>query len=161
MKKISIFIISLFMASSYVFSEDTQNIQEKKAEPAVKIEKLAVGTNVDKRELVGESTTFSSDTSRVYVWTRVVEVSTTPTTVDFVFYFNDKKVDDVKLDIKGTPFRTWAIKTVMPGNWKVELRDAEGNVVSTSEFKVESSSISGEASASATLDQDSKTTSTK
>jgi len=148
MKKISIFILSLFVASSYVFSQNAQDIQQTKPEPAVKIEKLAVGTNVDKRELVGESTTFSSDTSRVYVWTRVVEVSTIPTTVDLVFYFNDKKVDDIKLDIKGVPFRTWVIKTVFPGNWKVDLIDSEGNVIATSEFKVENSSISNKVAAS-------------
>jgi hypothetical protein len=70
----------------------------------------------------------------------VVEVSTVPASIDFVFYVNDKKVDDVKLDIKGVPFRTWVIKTVTPGKWKVDIVDVEGNIASTSEFNVEETS---------------------
>ena len=45
----------------------------------------------------------------------------------------------VTLPVNGSPWRTWSRKTIPPewaGEWRVEIRDAQGNLLDTRSFTV-------------------------
>jgi len=111
---------------------------EAAAAPAaveIKAEKAVVATEIKDKEPVGENTVFSGVES-VYFWNKIT-ASATPAKIKHVYYLNDKMVNTIELEIKGSPYRTWTKKTVLPGKWKVELTDEAGTVISTVEFTVE------------------------
>ncbi len=102
---------------------------------SVQIEKIAVGTGVQDRELVGQATEFSASLGRVYCWTKVT-AQNVPTSVKHVWYLDGKKSAEVTLNVKYPRTRTWSNKAVGPGLWKVEVLDESGSVLSSVEFKV-------------------------
>ncbi|PIS46478.1 MAG: hypothetical protein COT17_08355 [Elusimicrobia bacterium CG08_land_8_20_14_0_20_51_18] len=103
--------------------------------PAIRVEKLAVGTAVVKRELIGESRVFPKETASVYVWTKL-KADNPPCAVNFVYYLNGKKVREITLNVKFSTYRTWTIKNVSVGDWKVELQDENGAVLASAAFLV-------------------------
>jgi hypothetical protein len=116
-------------------SETGEEISKSKLE----IKKFACGTAVEERELQGEATTFPSDIERIYCWSLITGCEE-PTTVEHVWYYGNKEIARVPLDVKYPRMRTWSYKTMMPqwiGDWKVELVDIDGQVLATSLFKVE------------------------
>jgi len=117
--------------------------QEKpKAEPAAKEMTLAravVGTGVDNMEPVGAAASFPAATEKVYCF---IEASNIPKDMElsFVWSLGGKEVRKINLPVKAGPkWRTWAYKNVagQKGDWKVEIKDAEGKVLKEINFKVE------------------------
>lgn len=113
----------------------------------IKAEKAVVATEIKDKEPIGENTTFSGVES-VYFWNKIT-ASATPTKIKHVYYLNEKMVNTIELEIKGSPYRTWTKKTVLPGKWKVEVTDEAGTVLSTVEFTVEAAAAATEAAAPA------------
>lgn len=109
----------------------------------IKAEKAVVATEIKDKEPVGENTVFSGVES-VYFWNKIT-ASATPAKIKHVYYLNDKMVNTIELEIKGSPYRTWTKKTVLPGKWKVELTDEAGTVISTVEFTVEAAAAAAPA----------------
>jgi hypothetical protein len=117
--------------------------QEKpKAEAGAKgmtVSRAVVGTGVDKMEPVGAAETFPATTEKVYCF---VEVNNIPkdTDLSFVWSLGGKEVRKLDLPVKAGPqWRTWAYKNLggQKGDWKVEIKDAEGKVLKEVKFKVE------------------------
>ena len=80
---------------------------------------------------------MESDT--VYLWTRVTGAQP-GTVIRHVWFRGDDEVSNVELMINGSPWRTWSRKTITAewgGSWRVEVRDAAGNVLETVSFTVE------------------------
>jgi hypothetical protein len=51
---------------------------------------------------------------------------------------NGETVSEVPLTLKGSPFRTWSRKTLATaGDWKLQVVDANGNVLKEIRFKVQ------------------------
>jgi len=101
----------------------------------VKVEKLAIGTAVDNKEITGEAAEFPESAGRVYCWTKVT-AEQVPATVKHVWTADGKKEAEVSLDVKYASTRTWSSKAVWPGSWKVEAVDDKGTVLSSKEFTV-------------------------
>ncbi|KAF0124054.1 MAG: hypothetical protein FD189_2553 [Elusimicrobia bacterium] len=108
---------------------------EKPAAPAVKVEKIVTAAGVEEKEPVGEAKAFGEDTTRVFTWTRIA-AEQPPVTVTHNYYFGGKRVAQVELDIKSSPYRVWSSKAVGPGEWKVEVTDEAGKVLATARFTV-------------------------
>ncbi len=117
--------------------------QEKpKAESAVKEMTLAravVGTGVEKMEPVGTAETFPATTEKVFCF---IEANNIPKDMElaFVWSLGGKELWKINLPVKAGPkWRTWAHKNVagQKGDWKVEIKDAEGKVLKEEKFKVE------------------------
>jgi len=102
---------------------------------SVQIEKIAIGTGIQDRELVGQATEFSASLGRVYCWTKVI-AQNVPTSVKHVWYLDGKKSVEITLNVKYPRTRTWSNKAIRPGSWKVEVLDESGSAVSSVEFKV-------------------------
>ena len=102
---------------------------------AVEVEVVIAASIVD-REPIGGGTLFPADVGRVAGWTRVTGAANT--TIEHVWRHDDLEFV-VPLNIGGSPWRTWSTKTIPSewvGEWTLEVRDANGDVISTTTFTV-------------------------
>jgi hypothetical protein len=108
---------------------------EQKAAPEIKVEKIATAAAVENREPVNETAAFEKGVGRVFTWTKVT-ASQVPARIKHVYYADGKKAGEIELNVNSSPYRVWSSKAVWPGNWKVEVTDEAGNVLSSAEFTV-------------------------
>ncbi len=108
------------------------------AQSDLTVPESSVATSVVDRMPSGVAMTFQADVGRVYAWTRI-QGAEGSTTVHHVWIHGDVERADVELSIGGSPWRTWSDKAIVPewtGDWRVEVRDAGGNVLETIRFTV-------------------------
>jgi len=120
---------------------------QEKAKPEVTIKeaagfniaRLVVGTGVENREPVGVAETFPASTGKVYCFLEATNI-TKDSEVSFVWFYGQKEMLKVILPLKmGPRWRTNASKNLggLKGEWKVEIKDGEGNLVRDVKFRVE------------------------
>ena len=147
MKKYGIWILILVLTvltmGSMVFpafaQEKSKEEKAAKEGPGFSIARLVVGTGVENREPVGMAETFPASTEKVYCFLEATNI-TQDTEVSFVWFHGEKEIWKLSLPLKmGPKWRTNASKTVsgLPGDWKVEIKDVDGNLVQDVKFKVE------------------------
>lgn len=103
------------------------------------IARLVVGTGVENSELIGIAETFPVSTEKVYSFIEATDIPK-DTEVSFVWFHDDKELSKISLPLKmGPRWRTWAVKNLrgLKGDWKVEIRDANGKLLKDAKFKVE------------------------
>jgi hypothetical protein len=103
------------------------------------IARLVVGTGIENREPVGVAETFPASTEKVYCFLEATNIAE-DTQVSFVWFYGEKEMLNFSLTLKmGSRWRTNASKNIagMKGDWKVELRDSNGNLLKEIKFKVE------------------------
>lgn len=102
----------------------------------MKVDALKFGINVQQMEIVGEASSFSKTTGRVYCWARVSGGQ--GRFVKLKWYYNGTEVGDTKLDIISNSMRTYSYRTVTgkPGQWSVEVVDPSGVVLHSAGFSV-------------------------
>jgi len=94
-----------------------------------------VGTGVEDRQLVGAADRFAEGT-QVSFWTRV-ENGTRGEAIDHVWSREGVEAARISLTLGGSPWRTHSAKTLWQGsagNWTVEARDENGQVLARREF---------------------------
>ncbi len=128
-------LISFILAASVSAAYAQTAPAETKPAPAIKVERIVTATGVEKREPVGETSSFDSSVTRVYTWTKIT-AEQAPATIKHVYYLNDKMVREIPLSVNSSPYRVWSVKNVVPGNWKVEITDEAGTVLSSAVFTV-------------------------
>lgn len=129
-KLVVLFIIMVFLS--------LLQAQEAK-QTMLQVKDFAFCTGVENRTPVGVDSLFPSDVGRVYTFTKIVGASE-PTSIFHVYYYNDKEMARIELKIGGSPWRTWSYKTILPewkGTWKLEVLDADGNVLTSKTFKIQ------------------------
>jgi hypothetical protein len=107
------------------------------AETGIEIPKYGVGTGVVDRELEGETETFEEET-QAFFWT-LVTGGKDGDRIQHVWLHEGTEVVSVGLSIGGAHWRTYSRKNLYKGSvgsWVVEARDADGNVLASSEFTV-------------------------
>lgn len=103
------------------------------------IARLVVGTGVEKSEPVGVAETFPASTEKVYCFLEATNIAK-DTEVSFVWIYGQKEMLKTTLPLKmGAKWRTYANKNLraLKGEWKVEIRGPDGNVLKDIKFKVE------------------------
>ncbi|MFA5975306.1 MAG: DUF2914 domain-containing protein [Elusimicrobiota bacterium] len=138
MKKVQVLIGAAFLALSL---GEGRVAAETDAKPvlnakSVQIEKVAVGTAIENRELLGEAKTFEESVPRVYCWTKVM-TEHAPLKIKHVWYADGEKEAEVALDVNYSAVRTWSSKSIWPGSWKVDITNEVDEVLATSEFTVQ------------------------
>jgi hypothetical protein len=108
---------------------------EPSQEPACVIEKLVMARTVENREPVDESVEFDASLGKVYCWMNV-KCPTPPKTMKHVWYKGDQKVFQLALEIKYATMRTWSIKGISPGDWRVDVVDEADQVIGSMKFQV-------------------------
>ena len=117
-----------------LFSCATQAQQEPQKADSLEVVEAKLCKEVSSRTPVGEATTFLKN-SKVYLW-MVVKGSSTATVV--VTWKSGVDSHSTTLAIGGSPWRTWASKTVRnTGDWTVAVADSIGTVLKEMSFKVE------------------------
>jgi hypothetical protein len=93
-----------------------------------------LGRNVVDREITDETTTFAVG-EKAYLWLRVE--GGTGETLKVIWKTDDQEYA-VDLRIGGSPWRTWATKTLhLAGDWTVTVTDAAGNTLNEATLKVQ------------------------
>ena len=108
------------------------------AQSGLSVPESSIATSVVDRMPSGTATTFPANVERLYAWTRI-QGAEGETTVHHVWIHGDVERADLELRIGGSPWRTWSNKAILPewtGDWRVEVRDASGNVLETISFTV-------------------------
>ena len=105
----------------------------------VTVERLVVGTGVESREPAGVAETFPATTEKVYCFLEATNIPE-DMEVTFIWFHGEKEMLKTTLPLKmGPRWRTHADKNLygLKGDWKVEVRDAKGNLIKDVKFKVE------------------------
>lgn len=106
---------------------------------AVSVGEAAIGTAVEDRVLVGQGFQFDSSVGRLYAFTRIVGAPS-ETRVSHRWYYGDQLMAEVSLPVRGTNWRTWSTKSVIPdwvGNWRVDVVAEDGSVLDSLNFSVQ------------------------
>jgi Protein of unknown function (DUF2914) len=145
MKKHAIVILVLMVIAVLGMVLPVYAQEKAKQEGAAKetapfaIKRLVIGTGVENGEPVGVAETFPASTEKVYCFLEATDISK-DTEVSFVWFSGEKEMSTFSVALKEGPrWRTYAYKNLreIKGDWKVEIRDAEGKVVKDVKFKVE------------------------
>lgn len=134
-------VVVLLGAGGVVFSAFGQAKTEgaPKEAAALAIARAVVGTGVESSEPVGAAQTFPASTEKVYCF---IEATNIPKDMDVTFVWSQggKELSTFSLPLKaGSRWRTFAYKNIygMKGDWKVEIKDADGKLLKDVPFKVE------------------------
>lgn len=139
-----LFILAVLVISGYVpaFADEKLPTVFEKADDKPElftVARFVVAKDVKNREPVGVSETFPAATGKVYCYLEAA-IITEGSNVECIWFYNGAKVRVSSLSLnKGSRWRTYANKTIngQKGDWKVDLRDANGKVLKSVSFKVE------------------------
>jgi hypothetical protein len=110
-----------------------------KEAPGFTIVRVVVGTGVENNEPVGVAETFPVSTEKVCCFLQANDIAK-DTELSLVWFHNqDEKLKTI-LPLKlGKRWRTYANKNLrgLKGDWKIEIKDADGNLLKEVKFKVE------------------------
>ncbi len=104
----------------------------------MEVARMVLCEGIEAREPSNASDDFSPDINQVYCFTEVVNAGE-PTTITHMWYFGDKLMAEIPLDVMGNRFRTWSSKRITPhasGTWRVEAVDEAGEKLGEIAFKV-------------------------
>lgn len=107
-------------------------------DPNFTIKKVVVAKDVQNRQPVGVSDTFSSAIGKVYCHILATDIKRDSEIV-VTWYYAEKKIHTYKLPLKkGTSWRTFAYKNISgkKGNWRVVIRDPERHIYKSAPFTV-------------------------
>ena len=125
----------IFISILFSFHFPTLFAQE---ETKPKVAEIFLGSGVENREAIGVDTIFSADAGKIYCWTKITG-ATTETQISHNWYYQDEEVIKIEMPVKSSSYRCWSIKTIYPemtGSWKVEIEDAEGEIIGAISFVV-------------------------
>lgn len=103
------------------------------------VNRVVVGTGVENNEPVGVAETFPATEEKVYCFLEAADIAK-DAKVSFVWYHGQDEMLKTTLPLKiGKRWRTFADKKLrgIKGDWKVEIKDADGNTLKEVKFKVE------------------------
>ena len=101
--------------------------------PAGKVAEAKLGKGIADRMVTGETTAFAPG-EKAFLWLKVEDAAGESLTVTWQV---DGQTYPATLAIGGTPWRTWASKTLhIAGEWTVTVTDADGATLNESSFVV-------------------------
>ncbi len=106
----------------------------------LKIEAMEFCTGIESWAPVGAGKMFPSTVGKVYCFTRVTGAAE-PAEIVHVWYLNDEEKARVTLAVRSKYWRTWSSKLLLEqwtGKWRVDVQAADGKLLRSSEFLVES-----------------------
>lgn len=102
------------------------------------VDEISVCTAVEDRQPVGIDTSFTSAVEQLYCYTKLTSPQDT-TVISHVWFHNEEQMASIKLTMKAKTWRTWSSKRIVPewtGDWRVEVQDENGMLLSTKSFKI-------------------------
>ena len=130
-RKFTIFL--LLSIVSFIFSDIAL------AETTLSVEAAVIATGVENLTPMGVADKFPANTGRLYCYSKIIGGGE-GSSIKHIWYYGDKKVDEIILSIKSSSFRTYSYKTISSdwtGKWKVEIVADDGTILKTLEFVIE------------------------
>lgn len=106
-------------------------------EAGLKIVRDVLASSVENREPVEATAPIATSVGQLFYFT---EIEGGPATIQHVWLWEGRTMATVTLDVRTPRYRTWSSKRLQPewtGQWRVEARTSDGNVLSFKEFVVE------------------------
>ncbi|GAB4376178.1 MAG: DUF2914 domain-containing protein [Calditrichia bacterium] len=106
--------------------------------PKMIVEEMKVCTAVTDREPVGVDSVFFNQVEQIYCFTKISGAAD-PVTVEHVWYYGEKEMARVPLEIKAESWRTWSSKRIVEGwvgDWRVDVVLPDGQVLASKSFVV-------------------------
>ena len=138
LESIYTFMFFLFLAGA-LMTVLMPKVVQAEGESLFTISSLSIAGSIENLEPVGVVDIFAASTEKVYCFLEATAIKQ-DTTVSFIWYHRDKRMAIVNLPLKkGAKWRTYSSKRLggLKGEWKVELQDANLNVLQTVGFTVE------------------------
>ena len=113
-----------------------QEASQTGAPKAISVE-LAVGTAVADRQLTGTADAFPTSAGTLYCYMKIANA--TGAQIAHVWYRGNVEMDRMKLNVGGSPWRTWSSKKIGPdakGDWRCDVVQ-DGKVLRSVKFSVE------------------------
>jgi hypothetical protein len=147
MKRQGVVIVVVVLAAMTVWGMICQVSGQAKPEqkgtlkdsPGFTIVRVVIGTGVENKEPIGVAETFPVSTEKVYCFLEANHIAK-DTEVSLVWFHNQDEKLKTTLPLKmGRRWRTSADKNLrgLKGDWKIEIKDADGNLLKEVKFKVE------------------------
>ncbi len=146
MKRHTVAVLMVILASIVLFgmtlvARGQEKVEQKATKEAAgfNIARLVIGTGVENNEPVGVAETFPGTTEKVYCFLEAADIAK-DTEVSFIWFNGQDEKLKTTLPLKeGKRWRTYADKNLrdLKGDWKVEIKDADGNLLKEVKFKVE------------------------
>ena len=128
MKKHFVFLAIILL----VLAQLSLTAQDKESK-GLKVREAHLGKDVQNKKIVDTTTTFALN-EKAYLWFRLVGGPSDSITVTWK---TGDQTYPSRLNVGGTPWRTWSYKTLSsPGDWTVTITDAGGSVLRDMSFKV-------------------------
>lgn len=109
------------------------------ARAELSVARHAFARGIEAKEPAGAATSFPADVGRLYFFTQVVGAEA-PAEILHVWLYDGQEVAIFPIEVKGTPWRTWSVRSVAPeqrGDWTVEVREVGGRVLLSATCRVE------------------------
>ena len=154
LKKSLLLLLGILIVSVVCFAQeepaeesmkDTTSAMAKESE--LSIEDLVMCAAIEDREPSGIGTVFSSDSEKIYCFTKIIGATDT-TSVNHVWYMGDQQVASVNLPIKSAAWRTWSSKMIgnSLGKGYVEIVAEDGTMLGKADFEIKVAAEKTEAS---------------
>ena len=109
------------------------------ADNSLIVRDFTMTSSVVGREPVDKVATYGVRDQQAYAFARINNAGA-PTQVQFRWYYNGQHHATVPLNVGTSPgWRTWSTAQLRPGNWRVQLLDADGIVLMSRSFSVNGS----------------------
>lgn len=115
---------------------DAQDANQAGAPKAIAVE-VAVGTAVADRQLTGTADAFPTSAGTLYCYMKIANA--TDAQIEHVWYRGNLEMRRMKLNVGGSPWRTWSSKKIGPeakGDWRCDVVQ-DGKVLGSVKFSVE------------------------
>ncbi|HKJ68069.1 MAG TPA: DUF2914 domain-containing protein [bacterium] len=121
----------MFSSGATLFAQGSAEVSD-----SLTITSMVLTTDVVNREPADPVQTFSADQEEAFCHLRV-QNSGEPTTVTFLWLRNGKEYFRFEARVGTSPnWRTFSSVTPRPGDWTVQILDAQGNVLQMKSFSI-------------------------
>jgi hypothetical protein len=109
------------------------------AQSDLSVDDASIALGIEELSPVDPGEFFSSDVGRLWCYSKVSGGGEGDSIVHN-WYYGDELMAEVSLPIRSPSYRTYSSKNIVPGwtgEWRVEITDAEGMLLETLNFTVE------------------------
>ena len=137
-------VVTMFMGlQSICQAQESSGQQQEPAmqaqnPPELVVSVAAICKDPVDHEPVDSGNSFTADVGKLYCFTKITGAQS-PTQVTHVWLFDGTERARVDLAVNAVSWRTFSSKIIQQhelGAWRVDVLDAEGNVLKTLEFEV-------------------------
>ena len=124
------------------------------ADGSIVVRNFVLSHGIHEREPISDTESFNVEDGKAYAFARIQNTGDA-TMVSFVWEYDNTTHATVPVSVGASPgWRTWSTAKLRPGNWRVKLVDAQGEILLEKDFTVEANAgasvagVGGEAAGS-------------